>query len=178
MTEIALKNCPQCATEKNRSQFGKDRSRRDGLACWCRDCLRAHRRRWHADNREKSLAQIKQSRIRNPPNRALEVARVAEWAKNNPERRRVHVKTCKHRRRSQTNGWIPSSKLSAWEGAQAKVCHWCEVECDTYHLDHRVPLARGGEHSLRNLVISCPACNRRKGARCPIEFAQSMGRLL
>jgi len=44
-----------------------------------------------------------------------------------------------------------------------------------YHVDHRVPIARGGSNGPENLVIACPDCNRRKNAQMPHEFA---GRLL
>ena len=33
-----------------------------------------------------------------------------------------------------------------------------------YHVDHVVPLARGGRHVLGNLQILCPPCNLRKGS--------------
>lgn len=31
-----------------------------------------------------------------------------------------------------------------------------------FHLDHRVPLASGGTHSLENLALCCEMCNRAK----------------
>jgi len=38
------------------------------------------------------------------------------------------------------------------------------------HLDHFMPLARGGSDGADNLVLSCPSCNQRKGAKLPWEF--------
>lgn len=35
-----------------------------------------------------------------------------------------------------------------------------------YHVDHRIPLARGGVDGLENLQLLAPICNLRKGARC------------
>jgi 5-methylcytosine-specific restriction endonuclease McrA len=34
-----------------------------------------------------------------------------------------------------------------------------------FHVDHVVPLARGGEHSYANTQPACPPCNMSKGAR-------------
>lgn len=34
-----------------------------------------------------------------------------------------------------------------------------------YHIDHVVPIARGGAHELANLQLLAPICNLRKGAR-------------
>ncbi|MFI8830536.1 HNH endonuclease [Streptomyces afghaniensis] len=39
------------------------------------------------------------------------------------------------------------------------------------HVDHLVPLARGGAHSLSNLVPACQRCNTSKGAKDPYDFA-------
>jgi hypothetical protein len=63
--------------------------------------------------------------------------------------------------------------------AQKWRCHWCEKDTKhQYHVDHVIPLAKGGTHWPSNLVISCVPCNRSKNATDPIEFAQRLGRLL
>lgn len=49
---------------------------------------------------------------------------------------------------------------------------------DGYHVDHIVPLARGGSNWPGNLQLLCPPCNIAKGAKDPIEWAQKNGRLL
>jgi 5-methylcytosine-specific restriction endonuclease McrA len=40
------------------------------------------------------------------------------------------------------------------------------VPKDGFHIDHIVPISKGGdEWDLKNLELSCPDCNLRKGAR-------------
>lgn len=39
-----------------------------------------------------------------------------------------------------------------------------------FTLDHVVPLARGGEHSYRNVKLAHPLCNSRKGAKVAICY--------
>lgn len=73
---------------------------------------------------------------------------------------------------------MSARELSEWLIAQPKVCHWCGIKCERCEIDHIIPLSKGGKHERHNLVIACPTCNRRKGARDPIEFAQSVGRLV
>lgn len=47
------------------------------------------------------------------------------------------------------------------------ICHICggAAQRDDFHLDHVVPLARGGDHTYANIKVSHPDCNVRKGAR-------------
>ena len=46
------KTCTKCGETKARSEFNKDRSRRDGLRSCCKPCSREYGRRYHAANRE------------------------------------------------------------------------------------------------------------------------------
>lgn len=46
------------------------------------------------------------------------------------------------------------------------------------HVDHIIPLARGGGNDRRNLQLLCGPCNFRKHAKDPIDFARELGRLL
>ena len=37
-----MKRCSKCKKQKDESEFSKNRSRKDGLSNWCRDCWRAY----------------------------------------------------------------------------------------------------------------------------------------
>lgn len=55
-------------------------------------------------------------------------------------------------------------------------CFWClQPHEGTYHVDHFYPLANNGTYTKDNLVISCPRCNRSKGAKDPYLFGDSIG---
>jgi 5-methylcytosine-specific restriction endonuclease McrA len=41
---------------------------------------------------------------------------------------------------------------------------------DKYHVDHVVPLSRGGSDGPENIVISCPRCNCSKSSKLPEEW--------
>lgn len=51
-------------------------------------------------------------------------------------------------------------------------CIYCGVELspDATHVDHKIPLSRGGEHTVSNISLACRDCNYLKGSRTPEEF--------
>ena len=50
-------------------------------------------------------------------------------------------------------------------------CHWCgKTIKDKYHIDHVIPLSRGGSNSPGNLVIACPKCNLSKSNKLLSEW--------
>jgi len=57
--------------------------------------------------------------------------------------------------------------------SQEGCCYWCDVSVgDVYHVDHVIPLARGGTDWPDNIVVACPSCNVHKHAKMPEEWAQ------
>ena len=50
-------------------------------------------------------------------------------------------------------------------------CAYCGCECyDGYHIDHKIPLSKGGGNEIENLALSCPNCNWSKRDKTDIEF--------
>lgn len=47
-----------------------------------------------------------------------------------------------------------------------------------WHIDHSTPRDYGGENSYENLVVSCPACNKRKSGKIEFEFLDPVLRRL
>jgi hypothetical protein len=69
---------------------------------------------------------------------------------------------------------VPSTPIPVALRAQvreidSKLCAYCHtpeaLTVATFEVDHIVPVSQGGETSLDNLCLSCPSCNRHKGAR-------------
>jgi len=55
--------------------------------------------------------------------------------------------------------------------SQKGLCWWCGKSVgDNYHIDHRIPLSKGGDNSASNICISCPTCNLSKGNKLPHEW--------
>lgn len=55
-------------------------------------------------------------------------------------------------------------------------CWWCDEPIEgKYHIDHRIPLEKGGSNDAGNICIAHEKCNLSKGAKMPWEYN---GRLL
>lgn len=107
--------------------------------------------------------------------REKDLERAREWKKRNPEKRAAIVRTYSAKRRAQEEAGISGGALAAWTRTQPKVCFYCEADCaDDFHVDHFIPLAKGGAHVLTNLRIACPPCNLRKNAKFPDEWIEEI----
>lgn len=75
-------------------------------------------------------------------------------------------------RRALTKGeanTVSTEQIEKLIQGQKRKCWWCSVKLKDFHIDHRIPLARGGQHEVSNLVISCPTCNLRRNKSLPWE---------
>jgi 5-methylcytosine-specific restriction endonuclease McrA len=52
------------------------------------------------------------------------------------------------------------------------VCYYCSVslEPEEVHIEHKLPVVRGGTNSRKNLALACSTCNLRKGTKTEPEF--------
>jgi hypothetical protein len=44
-------------------------------------------------------------------------------------------------------------------------CRYCGKSDGPFHMDHVLPVSKGGRTNMRNLVTACETCNLRKGAQ-------------
>jgi len=58
--------------------------------------------------------------------------------------------------------------------SKSRYCPYCKCILNKKYIeiDHKIPLSRGGQNKLENLVVCCRSCNRRKGAMTDKEFLQ------
>lgn len=73
---------------------------------------------------------------------------------------------------------VPINSLSSaeWQWLLEKYefrCAYCGRQGDGLTPDHVVPLSRGGDNALSNIVPACGPCNLSKGARTPEEAGMS-----
>lgn len=73
-------------------------------------------------------------------------------------------------------GRISAATIALLREEQGQSCTYCFSKLADEHIDHFIPLARGGEHHLTNLLASCPACNQSKGAKMPWDWRPDLFR--
>lgn len=66
------------------------------------------------------------------------------------------------------DGHQPEDIYLHWDDEGYYVCIACGGPFE--HLDHNVPLIRGGSHTLDNIVPLCESCNTSKQGKCPYRF--------
>jgi 5-methylcytosine-specific restriction endonuclease McrA len=138
--------------------------RGDGYRSACRACRSDH----YAENREGVRAeQAKHYAVNAEARRAKQ----AEY-RQTPAGRAVYRAGAAKRRAIKRDAWTDNHNAADLAAYFVEIgAHYCAY-CDgpAEHLDHVVPLARGGAHVLGNLLPACADCNLEKSARDPYEF--------
>lgn len=158
------KICSKCNQELNIDLFQKDKANKDGYKYICKECIKKYFVRYYENNKEKYQQYGREYS--------------KEYIKT--EKGKISNKNNSHKRRELTkDSDLTTDKLLEFKN-NSKKCYWCGCNLKNvkYHIDHYTPLSKGGEHTLSNLVISCDKCNLKKNAKDPLEFANSIGRLL
>lgn len=135
--------------------------------------------KWRQANPEKVRAKLRNYRDANVEKlRILDFERVTKWRKANPEKVRK-LSQARRARKSGASGSHTAEQLLQLLERQHFKCAGCITSIkDKRHIDHIMPLARGGSNDIRNLQWLCPVCNNKKHAKDPIAWAQENGRLL
>jgi 5-methylcytosine-specific restriction endonuclease McrA len=165
---VATKVCPKCERVLPASMFFANRRCADGLSCYCKLCQNAAIDAWCERNPERVCKQNREDARR--------------YRERYPERKRAQNKVTwdSNPDRNHANHWARKARkhgafvervyrARVWARDKG-TCHLCGLPVDPcdWHLDHIVPLSRGGKHCYANVAVAHPYCNVARGAR-PIE---------
>lgn len=176
------KTCTRCKQSLSTSLFSFRKAAKDKLTSWCRPCMaenakiirktnafeiRAKAKVSYAQNREKLLQATRSWRANNKE-KINEYQK--QWRLENADKLKSYSFTQGSLRRSRSKGdnkfFISSKEL---DGLKRQPCAYCGAK-DKIEIDHIVPLARGGEHRIGNLITSCQSCNRQKHKKTIMEW--------
>ena len=149
----------------------------------CVECSKA----WYAKNREKKAKQyleqkesIKERKAKRARQYYLEnkerlLAQQKEYYENNKDK---WIEKAHKRRASGLPTHFKISDIKRLKELQQSKCPICKQKLSKHHIDHIVPLSKGGANDFGNLQLLCPSCNLNKHAKDPVVFMQSKGYLL
>ena len=188
-----MKQCSKCKEEKPFDCFNKDKHKNDGLATYCKVCLKAAKALYYQKNKDKvlktvtdyqkteagkSVAAYAQRRYRNTT-KGKEAIKAYTSSEKGLLKNRLQEQ--KRRARLKENGaehftyddlrmfWLSQNILD-------DRCYYClkAQPNGPEHLDHYIPIAKGGGHFKHNLRPSCTCCNLRKSDKHPIQFMKEI----
>jgi hypothetical protein len=103
----------------------------------------------------------------------MESMQAAIYEVDHPEQRyKFGPKASMHNARARDvgrKGTLTEASWLAWCKCFNWRCAYCEA-CPAFVLEHVVPLSRGGDSSLYNVVPACRSCNGGKQAKTPDEW--------
>lgn len=155
------------------------------VICRSTDCLNKWRADYRVRTRQHKAGIDKAYRAQNRDR--LIAASIARYAANGDKIRekrrsdegRAYGRMAVHARRARKmqNGCFPISRRDVARLLE-RYRHRCAY-CGTtgkLQLDHVIPIARGGRHSIGNLVPACSRCNGSKHAQFVMEWVHKNGR--
>jgi 5-methylcytosine-specific restriction endonuclease McrA len=147
--------------------------------------LAQRRKEKYENNKEEILKKFREYRKNNPKFLLKERARKKSnyhnnkflyslqnkiWRQNNPESCRAYHVNRRARIRN-ADGRYNKNDIETLYLKQNGICAYCDEKLkDTFHIDHIIPLSRGGSNWPDNLALSCPRCNLSKGTKLLSEW--------
>ena len=145
---VGKKQCSKCKETKSLEDFYKNSDTKDRLQGHCKVCHKL------------SLAKHKAT---NPENFSF--------------LQKKHRITRRSREKRKIDSLLTMEQIFfLWEKQQGR-CPYCPsyyrsksiqridlTDRSSYHIDHVIPLSKGGTHDITNLILCCPECNLKKQA--------------
>ena len=156
---------------------------------------RAASQKYRQANRDKVLKQYKSYYY---ANRDKRINQSKVWRQANKDRKakyqksyyqtpagKAAMKAGNQNRRAaklQNGGKHTGAELLALFDLQSGACPYCNTKLyksgnNKFHIDHVMPLSKGGSNDISNIQLLCPKCNLSKHDKLPEEFAANFGQL-
>lgn len=174
------KSCSKCGLHKTGSHVS-----------YCKDCYNEYKRKRYMENRGDEIRRVMDYNKRNYEKfkETLSNYRTKtewketrrNWERLNSDKVKQYDRT-KRAKRNNAEGHHTHEDVFKILKNQNYRCAEpsCGVDISNgnYHVDHIMPLSRGGSNWASNLQCLCPPCNNRKWALLPEEWALKNGRLI
>ena len=170
---IEYKECSKCKELKQLSEYHRDSSKWDGLHGFCKACTKIENSKTYYKDPKKKYEKvldyqrrtglIKKYKPYNPNYYSSEISKEKKRARD--LKRRVLKKN------ADLDYEITYSDIEYLKNKYNNKCVYCGKDCSNlYHIEHKIPLSKGGTNRIDNLAISCPTCNYKKNDKTDLEF--------
>lgn len=189
-------SCKQCVREYNRAYHEKHREKQiaHSRAYYQanKDKVLAANRKWFEENPGKAAEYSRVFRANNPEKTKAQARtrytdpvkreKVLAYGRKRYQEKKEYFFAHTRNRRAKIlglEGRHTGNDIQRLFDLQKGKCAICRVPIiDGYHVDHIMPIAKGGGNGSDNLQLLCASCNRSKSTKDPIEFMQANGFLL
>lgn len=162
-TTVGLSSeCRKCASDRDKELKLRRKERNKELLTAYRQNNLERVKQWKHEsylrNRESVITKSRRYRLENRE-------------KINGDRERTRAKDAARRARElNAEGCFSRQDIVKKIAEQKGKCYYCACDLTKYHVDHYVPLSKGGTNNPDNIVIACPYCNLAKGDKMPDVF--------
>lgn len=174
---MLTKQCTTCHIEKSTTEFSKSKRGKFGVRSTCKCC----EKQYQQNNQEQIAERMKQYQQANKE----QIAEYNKQYRQTPKGKAVDKAKSHNRRAAKLNngGKHTAKEILALFKLQSGKCPYCKTKLsksgsNKYHVDHVMPLSKGGTNDISNIQLLCPKCNMSKSDKLPEEFAQQHGKLL
>lgn len=183
-----MKKCSKCQEVKNLQFFSKNKTQRDGYENYCKSCkgkacnnyylknkskwkksspesIKESSRRYYIKNRERIIENQK-IYYENNKEKVIEYRKKYQRSEVGLLKMKVKLQRRRLQARLTNDRTINDSSIQELFEKQDRKCALCKEELillsKLTHLDHVIPLVKGGIHSIKNIQITCARCNLSK----------------
>lgn len=182
------KVCKKCNEWKSYSEFHKDKNVKDGHVSQCKECRNLHRKEYYINNKEKhnqyKLDNVESIKSYNKKYQKENIEKLKEsnkrYAKTDKGRAKQYRGAVKRRSYKQKVSFQPHERLEILERDNWN-CQCCGIKVhdrstgdwntyDKAHIDHIIPISKGGNSEPSNLQVLCRTCNLSKSDKMIGDF--------
>jgi len=142
-SSVEIATCHTCKVSKPFSCFPKHKKKKNGIGTECKDCFKIYIKKWRLENRERYIKHA------------------ISWNKSHPEKRKA-LEANRRVRSVQGNVMLHYSQMKIIDTIYESSKRISDCIGINHHVDHIVPISKGGYHVHTNLQIIPAIINFRK----------------
>lgn len=133
-------------------------------------------KQWYDANKEKRSKYGKEWQQNNKLTEDYEVWRTKKlnYFKTYYQNNKESFKVYSHKRKAriaEVGGNFTKADIRDLYASQGARCYYCSISIEEgYHIEHMIPISRGGTNGPENVCLACAPCNRTKHTKTAEEF--------